>query len=116
MDKSLAPINTEICLKIANNDRNIAMKLLSMFIKELPEAKEDINTSFKSNDINNLKRHAHKLLGSSAYCGAENIQKDLNDISKHIKDNNREGLSTAIESLNKNISEVMDYYLENSLV
>ena len=112
MENLAAPINIRVCLKIANNNKEIAQKLVSMFIKELPGAKQDINKAFEANDLISLKKHVHKLLGSSAYCGAELIQKDLNDISKHIKDNNQELLKNTIGRLNMNMASVMDYYRE----
>ncbi len=114
MDSTIAPINLAICLKIANNNKEIASKLISMFIKELPEAQKDINKEYENNDFIELKKHVHKLLGSSAYCGASLIQRDLNEISKHAIDNNNEKLKLAVESLNINISKTMDFYRENT--
>ena len=112
MENLAAPINIRVCLKIANNNKEIAQKLVSMFIKELPEAKKDINKAYETKDIISLRSHVHKLLGSSAYCGAELIQKDLNDISKHVKDNNHASLKVSVDKLNQNIADVIDYYRE----
>ena len=111
-----SPLNIEICLKIANNDKTIAKKLISMFMKDLPSSQQEINTSFKNNDIVSLKKQIHKLLGASAYCGAEDIQTTLNALSVSIEDNNKAGIEKAIKLLNENIRTIMDFYREDTLI
>ena len=110
------PLNIDICLKIANNDKTIARKLISMFVKDLPSSQQEINTSFKNNDIISLKKQIHKLLGASAYCGAEDIQSTLNALSIYIKDNNKDGIEKTVALLNENIRTVMDFYREGTLI
>ena len=107
------PINLMICLKIANNDKSIVKKLLAMFISELPTAKTSINEAFEKYDTNAMGALTHKLLGSSAYCGAQQLQRSLNNISKHIKENNKEAISNELGNMNNCITEIMDYYREN---
>jgi len=107
------PINLNICLKIANNDKSIVKKLLSMFISELPAAKTSINKEFEKYDTNAMGALTHKLLGSSAYCGAQQLQKSLNCLSRHIKENNKESIRNELDNMNTCINEIMDYYRDN---
>ena len=108
-------IDWEACLKITNNNEDNALKLLSMFIKDLPKSKECINQSFTQKDALALKTAAHKLLGASCYCGAKTIQQVLEDIGKDIQINNWDSIETSITQFNTITSELMDYYRETVL-
>lgn len=108
-------IDWEFCLKIANNNEKNALKLLSMFIKELPESKAQINQAFSQRDALDLKASTHKLLGASCYCGAKTIQSTLECIGKKIPSNNWDEIGSDIDQLNTIISELMNYYRDTVL-
>lgn len=109
------PIDLAICLRIANQDKSIVKKLLTMFISELPVEKLSINQAYETRNYNLLRTHTHKLLGSSAYCGAQNLQSSLITLSKHAKENNHDALQQELFEFNQCIQDIMDYYQENIL-
>jgi|GEM_PF-1378369 len=109
------PIDLSTCLRIANHDKAIVKKLLSMFISELPGEKLAINKAFETENYNLLRAHTHKLLGSGAYCGAQNLQNSLMTLSKHAKENNQEALQNELDQFNCCVQDIMDYYRENIL-
>ena len=107
-------IDWNACLKIANQNETNALKLLSMFIKDLPQARNDINKAYNEQDNLALKASAHKLLGASCYCGAKTIQNVLNNIGQDINTNNWESIHKHMQSFNNIVSELMAYYRENA--
>tara|TARA_A100001015_G_scaffold231733_1_gene262456 strand:- start:6229 stop:6588 length:360 start_codon:yes stop_codon:yes gene_type:complete len=108
-------IDWEACLKITNNNQENALKLVSMFIKDLPVSRGHINQAFTQRDAQALKTATHKLLGASCYCGAKTIQQVLEDIGKDIPSNNWDRIAASITQLNTTISQLMDYYRETVL-
>ena len=109
------PIDLETCLRIANQDKDIVKKLLSMFVSELPGEKQAINLAFEAGNYNLLRTHTHKLLGSGAYCGAQNLQNSLMALSKYAKENNHEPLRKELQHFNQCVQDIMNYYRENVL-
>lgn len=107
------PIDLPTCLRIANQDKTIVKKLLAMFISELPSEKAAINQAFESENYNALRAHAHKLLGSGAYCGAQCLQRSLTQLSQYAKENNHDALRGEISIFNHCVQDIMDYYREH---
>ncbi|HEY9051000.1 MAG TPA: response regulator [Gammaproteobacteria bacterium] len=91
----------------AGGNRKLAMELLSMLQKELPEHQQKIMAAKEANNLVDLKQHTHKLHGATSYCGVPLLRhaakqlentidnQDFPELDKHYVE-----LLAAIESLN----------------
>lgn len=109
------PLDWDDCMRIANNNKKTAYELIYMFIKDLPRAKEDINSSYSSKQANKLRKEVHKLLGASCYCGAPHIKNTLEKINNLLARNTNNNIDQLMKQLNLEIDEAMTYFREELL-
>jgi two-component system, NarL family, sensor histidine kinase BarA len=100
-------INWQDCVRQSGNKAQLAKELLSMFALELPQFQQKINAAWKSNDINQLKFHIHKLHGSCCYCGANMLKQHLHELENAIHSLSPEDINTQIQQLHTEIEQVI---------
>lgn len=77
-----------------------------MLLKELPEQKLKLNQAFNNGDEQVLWDHAHKIYGSTAYCGVPALQKAAKELEESIKAKGNDTLDK-IQGVNKAIDELL---------
>ena len=90
----------------AGGNPDLAKELFTMLLKELPDLKNKLNQAFKSGDQQTLWDHAHKIYGSTAYCGVPALNKAAKDLESAIK-SQANNLADKIQDVNKAIDELL---------
>jgi len=73
-------------LEQAGDDPALAKDLLQMLFAELPELIEKLKQALAENNHTALWDHAHKIHGSTAYCGVPALRAAANSMEQLIKD------------------------------
>ncbi len=99
-------IDYQLALEQAAGDERLAKELFEMLLNELPTLKEKLGSAIRSNDLQGCWDHAHKIYGSTAYCGVPALRTAAQAMESVVKDKdmgqiegNFTALSTAIECL-----------------
>ncbi|MCL1058936.1 two-component sensor histidine kinase BarA [Shewanella gelidimarina] len=95
-------LNWELCLTQANNKPNLAIDMLKMLLKSLPETVEHINSALTSFDQKNMLTCIHKLHGASCYCGVPTTQQLCQEIESGLK------RGVTVEDVEPEILELLD--------
>lgn len=78
--------------------------ILPIFIEELPGIRAALSESIRSNDIDNLRREAHKLRGSAGGYGFSR----LSVLAGNLEDSCKNSPEDATMIL-RNVNELLDY-------
>lgn len=100
-------VNIALCLKLANNKPLLARDMLQMMLDNLPSEKNNINKAVVENDFSALSELIHRLYGSCCYCGVPRLKSISGLIDKLLHANEFDEALSAIETLDKNIDEVL---------
>jgi HPt (histidine-containing phosphotransfer) domain-containing protein len=90
----------------AGGNPDLAKELFSMLLKELPDLKHKLNQAFNNGDEQSLWDHAHKIYGSTAYCGVPALQKAAKELEDTIKAKSND-IADRIQTVNKAIEELV---------
>lgn len=108
VDKIKKPI---IDIEFLKNNLNVDFEtirgMIKMLVDDLPNISESINKALFNDDFKTIADIAHRLCGSSLYCGI----KDLNSIASEIEALSQKEL-VAVDRLVKLIYE-LDFIIEN---
>ena len=77
--------NKQQALEQAGDDPNLARDLFQMLIAELPDLLDKLRHALADNDHKALWDHAHKIHGSTAYCGVPALKAAARDMEHLIK-------------------------------
>lgn len=78
----------EQALENAAGDAELAKELLTMLLHELPDLKDKLKHALMENDNQSLWDHAHKIHGSTAYCGVPALKATAHALEQAIKQEN----------------------------
>lgn len=90
----------------AGGNPDLAKELFTMLLKELPDLKTRLNRAFNNGDQQSLWDHAHKIYGSTAYCGVPALQKAAKELEEAIKQK-KGNIDKNIETVNQTIEELL---------
>lgn len=97
----------------AGGNEKLAMELLAMLQKELPEHSQKIQTAKKANNLKDLKQHTHKLHGATSYCGVPLLRHAAKRLENIIDNKNLNELDEAYEDLLAAINSLSTYCTEH---
>jgi len=95
-------LHWELCLTQANNRPDLAIDMLRMLLKSLPETVAHIGKALDSFDHKSMLACIHKLHGASCYCGIPTTQQLCQEIESSLK----KGM--AVEDVEPEILELLD--------
>jgi len=90
----------------AGGNPDLAKELFTMLLKELPDLKTNLNQAFRDGDNQGLWDHAHKIYGSTAYCGVPALNKAAKELEEAIKAKTN-NMADRIQAVNKAIDELL---------
>ena len=70
MPENLDILNLQAALKVVSGNKQLADDLLAMFIKEIPNYIQSVQTLLQEGDKEELKAVVHKIHGGLRYLGA----------------------------------------------
>ena len=77
--------NKQQALEQAGDDPALASDLMQMLLAELPDLLDKLRQALADNDHKALWDHAHKIHGSTAYCGVPALKAAAHDMEHLIK-------------------------------
>ncbi len=101
-------------IDLAGGNEQLANELLPMLVSELPAHRENLLTAKQAEDIDDLKKHIHKLHGGSKYCGVPALRKASADFENIIDLKKTNKIDNSLEKVIGAIDELLEYY-ENNL-
>lgn len=78
-------VNIQLALEQANGSEDLAKDLFGMLINDLPVLSEGLSQAFASHDKQAVWDHAHKIYGSTAYCGVPQLRTAAKELENSIK-------------------------------
>ncbi|MGS0725437.1 response regulator, partial [Shewanella sp. 0m-11] len=95
-------LNWDLCLTQANNKPDLALDMLKMLLKSLPETIEQIEGALSSSDNDKMLACIHKLHGACCYCGVPTTQNLCREIESGLK------RGVTIDDVEPEILELLD--------
>lgn len=84
-------------LEQAGGDPALAKDLLGMLFSELPDLLAQLRQAHQERDFKAMWDHAHKIHGSTAYCGVPALKADAQALETLIKEKDETVLPTGID-------------------
>lgn len=98
----LRTLNWELCLTQANNKPDLALDMLKMLLKSLPETVEQIELALSTADNDKMLACIHKLHGACCYCGVPTTLALCQEIESGLK------RGVPVEDIEPEILELLD--------
>ena len=95
------------CLRLSNNKEDLAKELLEMLKKDLPSFQAGINQALKTNNIQQLQNHTHKLHGACCYCGVPRLKQLAEQLESQIKTHKNDQLASLVKKVDQEIQNVL---------
>jgi CheY-like chemotaxis protein len=107
-EKNKEHIDFNLAKQLANADEHLALELLRLLVKELPEYKTTINKAYNAKDLERLTKITHKLNGSAGYCGTVKLKKYAKILEQYANVNDYVKIKIYLDKLNKEIDAVIE--------
>lgn len=101
-------IDYHLALEQAAGNQELAKELFEMLLKELPILKQKLNIAIKENDLQGCWDHAHKIHGSTAYCGVPALKAAAQVMELAVKDENMEKIEANFSALSMEIERLLE--------
>jgi len=99
--------NKQQAIEQAGDDPVLAKDLMQMLIAELPELLAKLRQALADKDHTALWDHAHKIHGSTAYCGVPALKAAAHELEQLIKDKIEAGLVNGVERVASEIDRLI---------
>ena len=106
-EKNNTPYNLQKLNEMSRGNMGFVQKMLHLFVDTTPQYLNEINTLFKENDIDGLKKVAHKMKPSIDNMGITAIRQEIRDIEHFDDDGPQEELQVLVEKVNEILQEVV---------
>jgi len=100
-------------IELAGGNEDLANELFPMLISELPEHKTNLLSAKKSNDMDDLKKHIHKLHGGSRYCGVPALRTASANFENIVDLKQQDKLERGLNDVIIQIDSLIKYYKDN---
>jgi HPt (histidine-containing phosphotransfer) domain-containing protein len=97
-----------------NKKEDILKRIIDHFKSNIQNFQSEIEKSFNSDNIEELRFHIHKIKSEVGNIGAFKAQYICNDISFLLKDNNKNELRKKIDELEFELNKINDYFENNN--
>jgi len=101
-------INTQQALEQAAGNEELAKELFGMLVKELPELEEKLKAAIANQDMQACWDHAHKIYGSTAYCGVPALRVTAQAMENCVKTGNIGAIEENFVALNQAIKQILE--------
>ena len=100
-------IDTAFSIEQAGGNEALAKELFGMLLKELPELSEKLNNAITDNNLEAMWDHAHKMYGSTAYCGIPALRATLQSLESAIKEQDLDKITYEFEITKQEIERLL---------
>ncbi|MDH5181785.1 MAG: Hpt domain-containing protein [Gammaproteobacteria bacterium] len=92
----------------SGGDPALAAELFTMLIKELPDLSEQLTRAHREMNFQTMWDHAHKIRGSTAYCGVPALQSTATALEDIIKQKDELVLGEAVAAVQAEIAKLVE--------
>ncbi|MDH5599921.1 MAG: Hpt domain-containing protein [Gammaproteobacteria bacterium] len=100
-------LDIEQSITAANGNAKLAKDLFVMLLDDLNSRLNQIESSFKSNDLESLAEHIHKLYGATAYCIVPRLRNSVEVLDHVLKEKNQPQLNELVENVTNEIKQLI---------
>jgi len=93
-----------IAIEQAGGSKELAKDLFEMLLKDLPEMQSILNSSFSGKKTQAFWDIAHKIHGSTAYCGTTQLKAACKQLEDAIISDDKIAMKNHLETVNNEIS------------
>ncbi len=94
--------------RISGGDHALAIELVDMLLRALPEQRRSIGTAHREVDLATLARIAHTVSGGAAYCGAPALKGAADALENAAARGDRACLADAVEDVYREMAALTD--------
>lgn len=91
----------------AGGNVELAKELFGMLLQELPAVREQLKLAIEEENQQAMWDHAHKLFGSTAYCGVPQLRNAASEMEVAIKGEELSLIKARFTSLNEAIEDLV---------
>ena len=92
----------------ANGNVSLAKELFTMLLDDLGARQQQIESSFRSSDMEALIEHIHKLYGATAYCIVPQLRENTSILEDKLKQKDFSQLDKLVKPVLEEIQKVID--------
>lgn len=100
-------VDKQLGIQQAGGSVDLARELFGMLLKDLPQQQALLNQAYREQQLSALWDHAHKIHGSTAYCGVPHLQAVTRTLEEAIRAENQEQIASALAQVNEAISDLL---------
>jgi two-component system sensor histidine kinase BarA len=91
----------------AGGNTELAKELFGMLLEELPKLREKLQNAIAQDDLQAIWNHAHKIYGSTAYCGVPVLRQAASTMEMTVRSKELDAIRQEFESLNVAINQLL---------
>jgi len=92
----------------ANGNVTLAKELFTMLLSELNSRFQQIESSFRSNDLDTLAEHVHKLYGATAYCIVPQLRQDAQKLDEALSEKKGSPLAPLVAAVLDSMTQLIN--------
>ena len=100
-------IDTTLAIEQAGGNEELAKELFGMLLAELPALREKLVLAVENNQLDAMWDHAHKIHGSTAYCGVPALRESIRELENLIKAGDMDAISRQLPAVKSCIEQVL---------
>ena len=100
-------IDIRLAMEQAAGNEQLAKELFQMLLAELPELLGKLKTAIVANDRQAMWDHAHKIHGSTAYCGVPALRGVIAEMEILIKAGDNENIENQLHRVDTEIQRLL---------
>ena len=91
----------------AGGNTELAKELFGMLLQELPQLREKLQNAIAQDDLQAIWNHAHKIYGSTAYCGVPMLRQAASVMETTVRAKERDAIRLEFEKLDIAIQQLL---------
>jgi len=91
----------------AGGNAQLAKELFSMLLQELPLLRDKLQNAIAEEDLQAMWNHAHKIYGSTAYCGVPLLRQVASEMETVVRGKELAAIRQQYEVLDKAIQQIL---------
>ena len=91
----------------AGGNTELAKELFGMLLEELPKLREKLQSAIAQDDLQAIWNHAHKIYGSTAYCGVPVLRQAASAMETTVRGKELDAIRREFKSLDVAIEQLL---------
>lgn len=102
-------LDIQLSLEQAAGNEDLAKELFGMLLKELPDLRQKLTIAIRENDLQGCWDHAHRIYGSTAYCGVPALREVARHMETSVKAEDMKQIQENFSRLSREIERVIEH-------